>query len=210
MKPIIEVYFLYITPMNFLAHLYLANDEPERKIGNFIADAIKGSKYEHLPIEIQKGIIHHRAIDTFTDTHTIVKHSKRLLNNRYGHFKGVIIDILYDHYLAKNWSDYSDTSLALFSQDSYQLLADNFDILPDKTQYLLPYMKEQNWLYNYRTIEGISKILWGMNKRTRGISQMDLAKEDLIENYKDFENDFTLFFRDLKTYSNNYIEQQNH
>lgn len=193
--------------MNFLAHLYLANDDPERKIGNFIADAIKGSKYGHLPIEIQKGIIHHRAIDTFTDTHDIVKQSKRRLDPKYGHYKGVIIDILYDHFLAKNWLDYSEISLDLFSQNTYQLLENNFEILPDKTQYLLPFMKEQNWLYNYRTIEGISKILWGMNKRTKGISQMDLAKDDLLEHYKEFENDFTLFFKELKTFSDEYIQK---
>ena len=192
--------------MNFLAHLYLANEHPERKIGNFIADAIKGSNYSHLPIEIQKGIVHHRAIDTFTDSHEIVKQSKRRLHDRYGHFKGVIIDILYDHYLAKDWLKYSETPLDLFSQDSYQLLQDNFEILPERTQYLLPFMKEQNWLYHYRTIEGISKILWGMNKRTKGISKMDLAKEDLINHYEEFQGDFKLFFSELKEFSDHYIE----
>ena len=170
-------------------------------------DAIKGKKYEHLPLEIQKGIIHHRAIDTFTDTHEIVKRSKRRLHSRYGHFKGVIIDILYDHFLAKNWSKYADISLFDFSENSYQLLANNFDLLPEKTQYLLPYMREQNWLYSYRTIEGISKILWGMNKRTKGISQMDLAKEDLINNYSDFEKDFELFFKDLIDFSQKHLKK---
>jgi acyl carrier protein phosphodiesterase len=83
---------------------------------------------------------------------------------------------------------------------------DNFEILPKQTQHLLPYMKEQNWLYNYRTIEGISKILWGMNKRTGGISQMDLAKEDLKKNYQDLEEDFTLFFEDLIVFSNRFLK----
>ena len=193
--------------MNFLAHLYLANEHPERQIGNFIADAIKGKKYQHLPLEIQNGIIHHRAIDTFTDTHDIVKQSKRRLHSRYGHYKGVIIDILYDHYLAKNWEAYSNTSLKDFSQNSYQLLSDNFEILPERTQYLLPFMTEQDWLYNYRTIPGISKILWGMNKRTKGLSQMDLAKEDLIANYDAFEQDFKQFFDELKSYSDTVLEK---
>lgn len=192
--------------MNFLAHLYLANDHPERKIGNFIADAIKGSQYDHLPFEVQKGIIHHRAIDTFTDSHEIVKQSKRRLNDRYRHFKSVIIDILYDHYLAKDWQNYASISLAEFSENSYTLLHEYFEILPDKTQYLLPYMKEQNWLYNYRTIEGISQILWGMNKRTKGISQMDLAKEDLVVHYDAFQADFDSFFKELKVFSDNFIE----
>ena len=192
--------------MNFLAHLYLANENSERKIGNFIADSIKGSHFKHLPFGIQKGIIHHRAIDTYTDSHPIVKRSKRRLHNRYGHFKGVIIDILYDHYLAKDWDKYSKISLDVFSEESYQLLQDHITILPQKIQYLLPYMRSQNWLFNYRSIEGISKILWGMDKRTKGISKMNLAKEDLIKNYEEFQDDFTYFFSDLKKFSDNYID----
>lgn len=191
--------------MNFLAHLYLAKKNPEGQVGNFIADAIKGSNYKHLPIDIQKGIIHHRAIDTFTDSHVIVKQSKRRLNDRYGHFKAVIIDILYDHYLAKDWLNYCDTPLQDFAQNSYQLLQDNYEYLPEKTQYLLPFMKEQNWLYNYKSVEGISKILWGMNKRTKGISKMDLAKEDLLLYYQEFQEDFNSFFLELSSFSHNYI-----
>jgi acyl carrier protein phosphodiesterase len=191
--------------MNFLAHLYLANDQHEGMIGNFIADAIKAKRYEHLPLGIQKGIIHHRAIDTFTDSHFIVIRSKRRLDAKYGHFKAVIIDIIYDHFLAKNWDKYSSVPLDSFTQNCYKLLADNFEILPEKTQYLLPFMTEQNWLYNYRTVEGISKILWGMNKRTKGISQMDLAKEDLVNLYDEFENDFFAFFEELKKFSNDYL-----
>lgn len=193
--------------MNFLAHLYLAKN-PQGQIGNFIADAIKGKQYRHLPLKIQKGIIHHRAIDTYTDQHPIVKRSKQRLNPKYRHFKGVIIDIFYDHFLAKNWHQYSSISLEKFSQEHYQLLENNFDILPKKTQHLLPYMKEQNWLYNYRSMEGISQILWGMNKRTKGISQMDLAQEDLKNNYLEFEEDFTQFFKELMQYSEAFLENQ--
>lgn len=194
--------------MNFLAHLYLANENPHGKIGNFIADAIKGNKFENFPVGIQKGIVHHRAIDTFTDNHPIVKKSKRKLDKRYGHYKGVIIDIIYDHFLAKNWNKYSDTPLKEFVQTTYKLLEDNYELLPERTQYLLPYMKEQDWLYNYRTIEGISKILWGMNKRTNGKSQMDLAKTDLITHYLSFEDEFIQFFSELKSYSENFLNQQ--
>ena len=193
--------------MNFLAHLYLAKN-PQGQIGNFIADAIKGKQYRHLPLKIQKGIIHHRAIDTYTDQHLIVRRSKQRLNPKYRHLKGVIIDIFYDHFLAKNWHQYSSISLEKFSKEHYQLLENNFDILPKKTQHLLPYMKEQNWLYNYRSMEGISQILWGMNKRTKGISQMDLAQEDLKNNYLEFEEDFTQFFKELMQYSEAFLENQ--
>jgi acyl carrier protein phosphodiesterase len=203
-----QILFFYLPfIMNFLAHLYLAKNR-QGAIGNFIADAVKGKQYLHLPLGIQKGIIHHRAIDTYTDQHPIVRQSKQRLDPKYRHFKGIIIDILYDHFLAKNWNKYSAISLNRYSQNHYQLLDDNFEILPKQTQQFLPYMKEQNWLYNYRTIEGISKILWGMNKRTRGISQMDLAKEDLKKNYIEFEEDFTLFFEELIEFSDYFLKNE--
>src|SRR5690606_40140603 len=90
-------------PMNFLAHIYLSFDDNEITIGNFIADIIRGNKYTHLPSRIQKGIILHRAIDTFTDAHPTVRKSTKRLHENYGHYSGVIVDICYDHFLAKNW-----------------------------------------------------------------------------------------------------------
>ena len=186
--------------MNFLAHLYLSNNVSQRQIGNFIADAIKGNKYTHLPLEVQKGILHHRAIDTFTDTHPIVKKSKRRLHNRYGHYKGVIIDIIYDHFLAKNWNNYSATPLDVYVDAVYNLLNSEFETLPEKTQYMLPFMIEYNWLYNYQFIEGIQQVLNGMNNRTKKRSQMNLAVEDLEKHYQDFEQDFTIFFKDLESF----------
>jgi acyl carrier protein phosphodiesterase len=195
--------------MNFLAHLYLA-EGPEGKIGNFIADAVKGKQHNLFSAKIQQGILHHRAIDSFTDTHSIVKISKRRLQLKYGHYKAVIIDILYDHFLAKNWSLYSSVPLEDFCQNTYNLLQTHQTILPKKTKHLLPYMTEQNWLYNYRTTEGISQILWGMNQRTKGLSQMDLASQDLLENYREFEDDFTLFFEDLQGFSATYLKNQKH
>ena len=97
--------------MNYLAHLVLSGDDDFIRIGNFIADSIKGKKYKTYPKNIQKGILLHRQIDLFTDNDDIVKRSKKRLHNRYGHYKGVIIDILYDHFLAKNWVKYSSTPL---------------------------------------------------------------------------------------------------
>ena len=86
-------------------------------------------------------------------------------------------------------------------QSVYQLLQDNFDILPEKTQHLLPFMIEYNWLYNYQYYEGIEKVLNGMNRRTKGVSQMNLAIEDLQKLDGDFEKDFLLFFEELRIFS---------
>lgn len=187
--------------MNFLAHIYLSGDDDPIKIGNFIADSVKGKQLESFPENIQKGILLHRHIDSFTDSHSIVKTSKERLHKRYNHYDGVIIDILYDHFLAKNWAEYHHTPLKKYVNDFYNLLNTHFELLPERTKYMLPLMISNNWLYNYRTIEGIESVLIGMNRRTKNKSQMHLAVNDLVKHYDDFNNDFTEFFENLRIFS---------
>lgn len=176
-------------------------------LGNFFADAVRGNSYKHYAPEIQKGIILHRNIDTYTDQHAVVRISKRRLHERYRHYDGVIIDMFYDHYLAKNWSKYSMIPLDIFSTSFYELLHTNFEILPDKTKHMLPYIEQYNWLYNYQFFEGMEQVLGGMNRRTKGVSQMDLAINDLKEHYNVFKNDFETFFDDLIQFTNQRITE---
>ena len=186
--------------MNYLAHIYLSGDSDFIRIGNFIADSVKGKQFKEYPKEIQEGIILHRQIDTFTDTNPIVRQSKNRLHSRYRHYDGVIIDILYDHYLAKNWADYSAIPLDKYLENFYTLLQSNYSILPERVQKFMPYMIKDNWIYNYQKIEGIEKVLHGMDKRTKNKSKMHLAIEDLQLHYTDFESDFTKFFEKLRTF----------
>ncbi|MEC3964574.1 acyl carrier protein phosphodiesterase [Flagellimonas halotolerans] len=188
--------------MNFLAHIYLSFDDKEITLGNFFADHIRGNKYKHLPDKIQKGILLHREIDTFTDSHPIVRQSSKRLHKNYSHYSRVIVDIYYDHFLAKNWSDYSKTPLDEFVEDFYDLLEDNYDILPMATKRMMPYMITDNWLLNYANLAGIDRVLNGMNRRTKNKSKMNFAILDLEEHYTDFENEFTSFFKELITFSN--------
>jgi acyl carrier protein phosphodiesterase len=184
--------------MNFLAHVYLSGDNDFVKIGNFMADSIRGHGYDAYPDEIRKGILLHRSIDSFTDTHPVYRQSKHRLHEKYGHYSGVIMDIFYDHFLAKNWTKYSDEELKLFVKRFYHSLHDNYDILTEKTQGLMPYMIERNWLISYRTTEGIQHILTQMDRRSKNISQMQFAVEELIEFYDEFEEEFTLFFEEMR------------
>jgi len=187
--------------MNYLAHIALSGDSELIKIGNFIADGVKGKKYELFPEDIQKGILLHRQIDWFTDNNEVVKKSKRRLNMQYGHYKGVIIDILYDHFLAKNWKLYFHTPLQVFTHAFYKILEDNIDVLPERAKYATSYMIKDDWLTNYAKIEGIEKVLIGMNNRTEGRSKMNLAIKDLKDHYNDFDQDFRIFFEKLRTFS---------
>ena len=191
--------------MNYLAHIYLSNDNKEITIGNFIADSIKGKTYTEFPKEIQKGILLHREIDSFTDFHPIVRLSTKRLHKNYGHYSGVIVDILYDHFLAKNWNNYHEQSLEAYIENFYELLRNSFNILTPKIKIMMPYMIADNWLLSYATVEGISKILVKMNTRTNNTSKMNFAVLELEEYYEEFENEFTSFFEELRVFSNHKI-----
>lgn len=187
--------------MNFLAHIYLSGDHKLITIGNFVADGVRGNKYKLYPIEIQAGIQLHREIDTFTDAHPVFRKCTKRLHKGYSHYSGVIVDIFFDHFLAKNWKQYSDTPLGSFIDDFYKNLNAHLDILPPKFQRLTPIMIEGNWLLSYATIGGIQLVLNGMNKRTKGLSKMNEATKELKDFYEDFETDFTVFFAELIAFS---------
>lgn len=181
--------------MNFLAHIYLSGDNDFIKIGNFMADGIRGTNYSHYPADIQKGILLHRAIDTFTDAHPVFRKSKHRLHQNYGHYSGVITDILYDHFLAKNWTSYSDTPLDSYAQSFYTILKENYTLLNEKTQQMLPYMIGRNWLVNYATIEGLTTTLFQMDHRTKNRVHMQNAIVELQRYQLEFEEEFTLFLK---------------
>ena len=191
--------------MNYLAHIFLSGGQPDIMIGNFIADSIKGSKYDTYPPEIQKGILLHRQIDTTTDAHPAFRQSTKRLHKNYGHYSGIIVDIFYDHFLAKNWSEYSDIPLADYIQSFYELLRNNFEILPENIQKMAPIMMEGNWLLIYADLEGIDRVLAGMNRRTKNRSGMDKAGQELKEFYTLFEADFRLVIKDLQTLSDDFL-----
>ncbi|MDG1572867.1 acyl carrier protein phosphodiesterase [Robiginitalea sp. M366] len=187
--------------MNFLAHIYLSFGDADIAIGNFIADSIRGRAYEEYPDRIQQGIHLHRAIDTFTDTHPTTRKSSKRLHPKYSHYSRVIVDIFYDHFLARNWQAYSDTPLEAFVNEFYDLLESRYAMLPPNVQRMMPYMISDNWLLSYAEMDGIARVLEGMNRRTRLRSGMDRAIEDLWLHYDKFETEFQSFFEELVIFS---------
>lgn len=195
--------------MNYLAHIYLSGDNDLMKIGNFMADGIRGNTYLDFPEEIKKGILLHRAIDTFTDAHPIYRQSKHRLHEKYGHYAGVIMDIVYDHFLAKNWKTYSNESLEDYTARFYQSLKDSYTLLTEKTKNMLPYMIGRNWLVSYGTLAGLEMILFQMDHRTKNRAHMQEAIVELQEYYTETENEFTLFFAELQQHCADKIESLN-
>jgi len=193
--------------MNYLAHIYLSGDNDLVTIGNFIADGIKGKDYEKYPKDIQIGVLLHRNIDTFTDAHKTVRKSTKRLHEKYSHYSGIIVDMLYDHFLAKNWNNYCDIPLEVYADLFYDSLETNYEILPARIQKMIPYMLTDNWLVSYASIEGITRALEGMNRRTKNKSNMNEAVNELEEYYSAFENEFTVFFEELIVFSKNKLKE---
>jgi len=183
--------------MNFLAHLYLAGESEPIKIGNFIADAVKGKAIYDYSEQIQAGIRLHREIDSYTDNHPIFKRSKKRLQPTYRMFSGVIVDLFYDHFLAKLWNDYSDQELASFVRDAYTMLIKNYGLLPPRAKRLLPFMIAQNWLGGYKNLRSLQRVFNGMARRTTFNSGMENAIADLKQNYQDYEQEFQEFFPEI-------------
>jgi acyl carrier protein phosphodiesterase len=175
-------------------------------IGNFIADFVKGQKaLNTFSPEIILGVELHRAIDAFTDNHSIVKQSKARLSPKYRHYSGVVVDMFYDHFLAARWHEYHPDTLQTYSETIYKTLYEHLAILPTRAQHMLPYMASNNWLVNYGTETGLHKALSGMAKRTPYESKMEQAVPDLKIHYHMYEEEFIQFFPVLKKYSDDWL-----
>lgn len=202
--------FLYLqqlifATMNFLAHIYLSGSHQDIQIGNFIADGIKGNQFSHFNTNIQKGIRLHRAIDTYTDQHPIFRITKHRLHEEFGHYSGVIVDIFYDHILAKNWSQYHNLSLDLFVQNFYEVLKHHKYLFTPKIQIMHAHMITHNWLLSYATIDGISSILKQMDDRTKGVSKMQLAPLAMLNFYHEIHQEFELFFQEMQVFCQKWL-----
>lgn len=183
--------------MNFLGHFYLSGTSSELIVGNFIADFVKGKRYKDYPEGIARGIVMHRQIDSYTDTHLSFRASRKRLRPKYRHYAGVIVDMFYDHFLAKNWNQYSDISLDNYASSIYDVIESWWHILPSRSRMLFPYMRRGNWLVGYAQTEGIHRSLQGMARRTKFDSKMDEAVHDLHHHYDGFGGEFSAFITDI-------------
>ncbi|UUV21089.1 acyl carrier protein phosphodiesterase [Paenimyroides aestuarii] len=197
----------YFYIMNFLAHIYLSGTNERIQIGNFMGDGIRGKDYKNYHNDIQIGVLLHRSIDSFTDFHPIFRQSKHRLVPKYNHFSGIIIDMFYDHFLAKEWKMYHHEDLQVFTQKFYQSLENHQDELNLKTKQLLPYLTHQNWLERYAHLTDLQQILQQMDNRFAMKSNMSESVDDLHTFYDDFQSEFHLFFKDLMIHSEKELQR---
>jgi acyl carrier protein phosphodiesterase len=172
-----------------------------------ISDFVKGKKKFDYPPGIQTGIALHRAIDTFTDTHPATKKAKEIFRPHYRLYSGAFIDVVYDHFLAIDESEFTKTSLFEFSQEVYSTLEKQSSWLPAHFAAMFPSMKKHNWLLNYRTRHGAGQSLGGVVRRSAYLTESDTAFQLFEEHYQPLQEYYRQFWADLKPFSRTALEQ---
>ena len=204
-----------ISKVNFLAHLLLsgpaaAPDYPHLLLGKFVADAVPGRQLEAYPAAVQAGIRLHRALDTFTDAHPVVRRSTaRLRLAGLGKYAGVVSDVFLDHFLARHFEEFSAEPLAAFAPRVYQQLTALEPLMPPRFQHLLPYLTRQDWLSGYAHFEGIGRTLAGLARRAQPGSGMAGAEAELQAHHAAYEADFMDFFPQAQAHSQAVLAQFN-
>ncbi len=184
--------------MNYLAHAYLSFNHPQVLLGNMISDFVKGKKKFDYPEGIQQGIALHRAIDIFTDDHPVTMKAKEYFRPAYRLYAGAFIDVVYDHFLAKQLQS---SFLESFSKDVYHVIDQHYTILPEKFQRMFPYMKQENWLFNYQFEWGTEKSFWGLVRRAKYMNNEAAAIEIFHQYYDELQECFEEFFPGLEKFS---------
>jgi acyl carrier protein phosphodiesterase len=199
----VHSYLEYIVSVNYLAHAYLSFEHPEILTGNMISDYVKGKKkYEYSP-GVLAGINYHRAIDTFTDEHPVTKSAKQIFKPVYGLYSSAFMDVVYDHFLAKSLADDRKNDFSAFTKRVYGQLDRFNEVFPPPFSALFPYMKRQDWLYNYQFSWGIANSFEGLVRRAAYLTNSDDAFILFEKNYHDLQAWYTIFFPALREFSLN-------
>lgn len=186
--------------MNYLAHLLLSSHSPEMLVGGLLGDFVKGTLAGRSDTAITQGILLHRKIDRFTDNHEILGRSRSLISRQRRRFAGIVVDVSYDHFLARHWQSYATVPLADFAQETYRILTEHQSQLPEKLQRILPRMTRDDWLGSYVELDAIDAVLNGIGRRLRRPNPLSNAIEEIEENYAILEMHFRCFFPDLVRY----------
>ncbi len=183
--------------MNYLAHTLLSFGDESILIGNFITDFINAKQARALEQQFQKGVNLHRSIDSFTDSHKMFIQGRRRLAEHHGKYSPVVLDILYDYLLAKNWSKYSQVSLDKHANDSYAIFNKHAKVFVENGVMYIPKMISHEFLQSYAEEDKVRYVLGKMDERTKFDSHFHLAMDHLLEDYESYEKEFNSFFPDI-------------
>jgi acyl carrier protein phosphodiesterase len=187
--------------VNFLAHLYLAGPEPQALLGSLMGDFVKGPLAGRYPEPLARALVLHRRIDSYTDTHPVVQRSRARIAAPRRRYAGILIDMFYDHFLARDWTAWSPDPLDRFAARVYALLHEHFELLPERLRSIAPRMAQADWLGSYAHVEAIHEALDRMGERLRRGNALLGAAAELTNAYAAFESDFNAFFPELVSFA---------
>lgn len=179
--------------MNYLTHLYLSDGTPEGLVGSLLGDFVKGDRHNSYAPAVRQAIMVHRRLDAFTDHHPTVKQSKRRLRSVHRHTKGILVDLFYDHFLARHWEAFATRPLAAFTAEAYRAFEAFPHPYPERLAHILPYMVADDWLLSYRELANIGRALGGISRRLSRKTDLADGLADLETHYMDLEADFRAF-----------------
>lgn len=184
--------------MNWLAHLLLSEPSPEFRVGNLLPDILGPAELAALPEKFQHGIRRHFRIDAYTDSHPVVKQSARRISPEFRRYAGVLVDMFYDHILARDWDSHARIPLEDFAASVYASFDACRDNIPVTAFSVFERMRSGDWLCSYRRADGIRLALDRLDLRLKKPAALGKAVEELELHYTNFQADFTVFFPDLK------------
>jgi acyl carrier protein phosphodiesterase len=186
--------------MNFLAHAFLAADEPALIVGGVIGDWIKGPLPGPLPADLARGVALHRAIDSHAETHAAFRASRARISPARRRYGGVVVDILYDHLLARRWHELHPRPLAEFCVEVYRLIGARLDDIPPSAHFALQLMADEDWLSSYREIDGIADVLARMARRARHPNPLLHAEQEYLGDPQGYDLDFSNWLVDAQRF----------
>ena len=197
--------------MNYLAHLFLSGNDEALQVGNFLGDFVRKVQDVQYPEGIRRGIVLHRKIDTFTDTHPVVREGVQCLRPLHRKYAPVVLDVFYDFLLAKNWDRYSAQTLPAFTQNVYKTLARHQPLMPPVLQQRLPLMIADDWLLRYCDWEGLDFVFNRMKQRASVPAHFDEVIHNLQTHLHALDTGFQQFFPELlafaKQNTNNWLSE---
>lgn len=187
--------------MNWLAHVFLSEPSLDFRLGNLLADVVRGPQLDNMSPEFLRGVRRHRAIDSFTDAHDVVKRSRARIDTSRRRFSAVLVDVFYDHLLASRWNRYSSVPLERFTTDFYAEVKAARIPLPESAQTMLDRIVRHRLLESYAEVEGVHRSLHRLSMRLAARWNkpfaLEAAVEDLIARRDAFVEDFDEFFPQL-------------
>lgn len=185
--------------MNFLCHLYLSGDDPDLLVGNFMGDFVKGRVGEEYPPRLRQGLVLHRRIDSFAQQNEHFQASRRRLASEYGLYRGVLVDLFYDHFLVQEWDEWATEPLAAYLVRTRRLVDQRFQLLPPRLQGLVPVIFDE-LLPSYGTVAGIGQALARMSRRIARTNPLAGGEGELRRHYAALKADFTAFMPQVRAH----------